>query len=113
MKNLVKRMLSRVDDEGRCQRCKFSWNHCDPKYVSFGETDFATPLCEKCLYEIHPLIATRYFKKMWVHCWEKPVDDDARKAFRVFQKSVHDLQMEKNNELGKLKTHEARRWMYY
>lgn len=108
---IIKRLLSRFDDEGTCERCKLSWNYRDKKYVEYDEGKDASPICEKCLYEIHPLIATRYFKKMWVKRLDWPVDDDARVAFQTYLQNVYELQRE-TDELSELNPREGKEWMY-
>lgn len=107
------RMLSKLDYYRLCQRCRVSRKHRDFPVIEYDEKGRgAFPLCEKCFYELHPVIAARYFKKLWAKEWERSVDDEARIAFQTFIKKAHDLQMEKNGKLGDMNSHEAREWMH-
>ena len=98
LKDYFLRFASHFDHYGRCGRCKISWKYRENQLVKYDPRGgWAFPLCTQCFREVDPIVATRYFKRLWVEQWDRPVDEDAREAFRTFLSHAAQIRREEGD----------------
>ena len=91
------RFLSAFDHYGTCLRCGVSWKYREPQRVKYDTRGgWAFPLCEQCFREVDPVIATRYFKKLYVGEWGREPD---REAFQTFLRNATEIRLEGEGEI--------------
>lgn len=110
LKDHLLRLASHFDHYGRCGRCKISWKYREHQVVKCDRGVGAFPLCKQCFREVDPIVATRYFKRMWVEQWDRPVDEDAREAFRTFLGGAIQIRRDEDGEFEMAGTYELRGW---
>ena len=112
LKDHFLRFASHFDHYGRCGRCKISWKYRENQCVKYDPRGgWAFPLCRQCFDEVGPVIATRYFKRMWVEDWKRDLPE-TREPWQTFLRNAAQITEERGGEILPSDPKELRDWAY-